>query len=115
MALLTRRTVCGLSMTLAVAGCNFSPPSDSEARAVPSPSDTPAAHAAQLAPAGPARPVARPVVEPVAKGAANGPRIEFAELTHDLGKISDSKSVSHTYSFKNTGTETLVIEKVGKT
>ena len=40
-------------------------------------------------------------------------RIEFAEREHDLGTIPDSQPASHTFKFKNSGSETLVIEKVG--
>lgn len=40
-------------------------------------------------------------------------RIKFEEVEHDLGTVKDSEPISHTFKFKNVGTETLVIEKVG--
>lgn len=40
------------------------------------------------------------------------PRIEFLELTHDFGKASQNQSLKHSFVFKNTGTGTLVIDKV---
>jgi len=44
--------------------------------------------------------------------ASGAPRIEFAELTHDFGKASQNQSLKHSFSFKNTGTGVLVIDKV---
>ncbi|MCX8044864.1 MAG: DUF1573 domain-containing protein [Desulfobacterota bacterium] len=40
------------------------------------------------------------------------PRIEFSELTHDFGKASQNQSLKHSFSFKNTGTGVLIIDKV---
>ena len=40
------------------------------------------------------------------------PRIEFLELTHDFGKVSQNQSLKHSFVFKNTGTGTLIIDKV---
>lgn len=40
------------------------------------------------------------------------PKIEFTETEYDLGKIYQNKKKSHTFTFKNAGTETLTIEKV---
>jgi len=40
-------------------------------------------------------------------------RIKFEELEHDLGTVTDSEPIAHSFKFKNVGTETLVIEKVG--
>ncbi len=35
--------------------------------------------------------------------------MEFAETTFDFGTVQDGEKVSHTYSFKNTGSEPLVL------
>ena len=35
--------------------------------------------------------------------------MEFAEMTHDFGDIQEGEKVSHTFTFKNTGDEPLVI------
>lgn len=35
--------------------------------------------------------------------------MEFDEMTHDFGKIEEGEKVSHTFKFKNTGGEPLVI------
>jgi len=51
---------------------------------------------------------------PPAKPPSNSKaRIEFAELEHDLGTVNDTEPLSYNFKFKNVGTETLVIEKVG--
>ena len=38
------------------------------------------------------------------------PKIQFAETTHDFGKISDVASVSGAFKFKNIGTGVLKME-----
>jgi len=43
------------------------------------------------------------------------PRIEFAELEHDFGKMIQGEQVSYTYHFKNTGNAPLIITAVEKT
>ena len=43
------------------------------------------------------------------------PKIEFAELEHDFGKMIQGEQVSYTYHFKNTGNAPLIITAVEKT
>jgi hypothetical protein len=40
------------------------------------------------------------------------PKIEFQEVAYDFGKQIAGTELKHSFSFKNTGTETLVIDKV---
>ena len=40
------------------------------------------------------------------------PRIEFKERSHDFGKVVQDSKPKHIFTFKNTGTSKLVIEKV---
>src|SRR5689334_1373725 len=42
----------------------------------------------------------------------SAPRIEFAEVTHDFGKIEPGRTVTHTFVFTNQGTQTLEITEV---
>jgi hypothetical protein len=46
---------------------------------------------------------------------AHGPRIEFAEKSHDFGDITQGDKVNYTFKFTNTGTEPLVLSKVETT
>ena len=43
------------------------------------------------------------------------PKIEFAVLEHDFGKMIQGEQVSYTYRFKNTGDAPLIISAVEKT
>ena len=43
------------------------------------------------------------------------PKIEFAVLEHDFGKMIQGEQVSFTYKFKNTGNAPLIISAVEKT
>lgn len=43
------------------------------------------------------------------------PKIEFAVMEHDFGKIIQGEQVSFTYRFKNTGNAPLIISAVEKT
>lgn len=45
-------------------------------------------------------------------GPVVGPRIQFAELTHDFGKVEAGSVVKHEFIFTNTGTATLEITDV---
>ena len=40
------------------------------------------------------------------------PKIQFAETSHDFGKSAPRQSLHHSFTFKNTGTAPLIIEKV---
>ncbi len=40
------------------------------------------------------------------------PVIVFEEESYDFGEAVQSETLEHTFVFKNTGTETLVIQKV---
>jgi len=40
------------------------------------------------------------------------PKIEFADLNRDFGKTVQNEKLKHTFTFKNIGTDVLVIEKV---
>jgi len=40
------------------------------------------------------------------------PRIQFDELSHDLGEVFQEKKLEHIFTFKNTGTGNLNIIKV---
>lgn len=44
---------------------------------------------------------------------AAGPQIEFMEVKYDFGSIKQGDIVDHTFKFKNTGTQPLVISNVG--
>lgn len=44
--------------------------------------------------------------------AKNGPAITFEETEHNFGDITQGDVVEHTFNFKNTGTQPLVIERV---
>ena len=43
------------------------------------------------------------------------PKIEFAVLEHDFGKMIQGEQVSYTYKFKNVGNDNLIISAVEKT
>lgn len=43
---------------------------------------------------------------------AKGPKIEFAESTHNFGDITQGDKVTHVFAFSNTGTEPLVLSRV---
>lgn len=43
------------------------------------------------------------------------PKIEFAVLEHDFGKMIQGEQVSYTFKFKNTGNAPLIISAVEKT
>ncbi|MCC9165573.1 DUF1573 domain-containing protein [Pontibacter harenae] len=47
--------------------------------------------------------------------AKNGPAITFEETEHNFGDITQGDVVEHTFTFKNTGTQPLVIERVDVT
>jgi len=51
---------------------------------------------------------------PVQKPLSNA-NIEFAEKQHDFGDVVKGETVSHSFSFKNTGTEPLIILNVQTT
>ncbi len=40
------------------------------------------------------------------------PKIQFAETSHDFGKSAPKQSLHHSFTFKNIGKATLIIEKV---
>ena len=40
------------------------------------------------------------------------PQIEFKEMEFDFGLIKEGEKATHTYKFRNAGTDTLRIEKV---
>lgn len=41
-----------------------------------------------------------------------GPEIVFAEASHDFGDIKQGDKVEHVFTFKNTGTEPLILSNV---
>ncbi len=41
-----------------------------------------------------------------------GPNILFDELSYDFGKTPQNQVAKHTFKFKNTGSDVLIIEKV---
>lgn len=43
---------------------------------------------------------------------AAGPEITFAEASYDFGDIKQGDKVEHTFTFKNTGTEPLILSNV---
>ncbi len=43
---------------------------------------------------------------------ADGPKIAFAESTHDFGDIEQGAKVNHIFEFENTGTEPLILSNV---
>jgi hypothetical protein len=40
------------------------------------------------------------------------PTVLFEEESYDFGEVTQSDILEHTFVFKNTGTETLIIQKV---
>ncbi len=44
--------------------------------------------------------------------AAAGPQITFTESSHDFGDIKQGDKVEHTFTFKNSGTEPLILSNV---
>ena len=42
-----------------------------------------------------------------------GPQIQFMEVKYDFGSIKQGDIVDHTFKFKNTGTQPLVISNIG--
>ena len=48
----------------------------------------------------------------IAQDDQNGPKIKFDEEKHDFGNVEQGKKVSHTFTFKNTGNEPLVLSNV---
>jgi hypothetical protein len=46
---------------------------------------------------------------------APGPRITFAEKSHDFGDIQQGDKVNYTFKFTNTGTQPLILAKVETT
>src|SRR5256712_4604124 len=53
----------------------------------------------------------KPVATAALPGGA-GPRIQFAEIVYDFGKVSSGELVKHTFVFTNIGTATLEIKDV---
>lgn len=49
---------------------------------------------------------------PKQKVVTDGPLISFAETKFDFGTIKEGEVVKHTFSFKNTGNQTLIISEV---
>lgn len=47
--------------------------------------------------------------------ATNGPALTFNEMEHNFGDITQGDVVEHTFQFKNTGTQPLVLERVDVT
>lgn len=47
--------------------------------------------------------------------AVNGPAITFEATEHNFGDITQGDVVEHTFKFKNTGTQPLIIERVDVT
>lgn len=48
-------------------------------------------------------------------GSSESPAIRFEETEFDFGEAEAGKDVEHLFSFRNVGTRTLTIEKVGST
>ncbi len=59
----------------------------------------------------PANPAVDPNAPAATPAAPSGPTttMEFAETTFDFGTVNDGEMVSHSYKFKNTGSEPLVL------
>ncbi len=49
---------------------------------------------------------------PAAARAAEGPKIQFDSQVFDFGKLDAGEQIAHVFTFKNTGGEVLIIEKV---
>ena len=47
-----------------------------------------------------------------AENTASGPEITFNEASYDFGDIKQGDKVEHTFTFKNTGTEPLILSNV---
>lgn len=52
---------------------------------------------------------------PIQKVVTDGPVITFTETKHDFGAIKEGDIVKHTYTFKNTGNQPLVVSAVNVT
>ncbi len=46
---------------------------------------------------------------------ADGPKIEFTEVSFDFGDITQGDVVEHVFEFKNTGTQPLILSNVRTT
>ncbi len=57
----------------------------------------------------PADPMAQPADAATAVPAGPTTTMEFAETTFDFGTVQEGEQVSHTYKFKNTGSEPLIL------
>jgi hypothetical protein len=44
--------------------------------------------------------------------AGEEPKIKFADLNHDFGKVDQNASIKYSFVFKNEGKSTLIIENV---
>ncbi|GAB4316263.1 MAG: hypothetical protein Kow0059_08730 [Candidatus Sumerlaeia bacterium] len=76
---------------------------------------------AESSPPAPDQPAAAVSAESAASASAathasnktpTGPRIQFAETSHDFGTVYNDTVVSHIFKFTNTGDQTLLIENV---
>jgi len=56
-----------------------------------------------------------PAGSPAQNGASGSPAIRFDETEFDFGEAEAGKDVEHLFSFRNVGSRTLTIEKVGST
>lgn len=54
-----------------------------------------------------------PAIKSAKATKAAGPQIEFSEVKYDFGSIKQGDIVDHTFKFKNTGTQPLVISNIG--
>jgi len=88
--------VCVIVFGLCAAGCNEGTVRDA--------SGTSGAAAANL-PAGEQQ-------APMKNNDGKAPRLVFKELSHDFGKQTSGPDLTHSFTFKNEGDGTLIIEKV---
>ncbi len=103
-----------MALILTLSGCGEAEPSaGATGAAQPAVNTTPTANAAAPATIGPG-PVQPEIARemPPSTTTGNGPQLTFTTLSHDFGKLWDIREHKTTFPFRNTGTETLIIETV---
>ena len=103
--------VAGLLCGWGMSGCGGSGPGSGVAPTVPQATPGPPSPTATV-PAS-TTPQPSPVLTRTRLPSEGEPHLTLLELTHDFGEIPPTGPVEHTFTFTNTGTADLVIQRVG--